>query len=464
MRLSILSQALKHTMLVCLLGLSVFISSCNNDDDNPVTPAEPTIVDIASNNSNFSILASAVVKAGLAETLSGTTEYTVFAPTNAAFEAAGITQATIDGFADNDPALQEILLYHVLAGEVTASQVTTGVVNTAATSNNEMYINASNGVRINGLVNVTQTDLQASNGVVHVVDAVIVKPKTIAATATDITNNVSDADDGFSFLLAAIDEAGLNLSTIAGNNGGTLTVFAPTNAAFKEAGLMTETAVRDLGATTLTSILQYHIVAGRVFSSDLSDAANPATLLTEGNFYVSLSDAGVFVNEAQVTATDVLTTEGVIHVVDRVIGQGTIADFVTRNPSFSLLATGVTNAATTPINLPTALSSSGTYTIFAPNNAAFNADGIANDAAVVALGASTLQTVISLHGLGSIVRSGDVPNGSAASLQGSNLTFSTMGGVTVEDPDGTIHNITKVDLRFTNGVVHVVDGVLMPAP
>ncbi len=460
MKLFNFSQILSYKLLLCLLGLSILITSCKNDDDD--APAPNTIVNVASGNANFSILASAVVKAGLAETLSGTTKYTVFAPTNAAFEAAGITQATIDNFAAGDPALQEILLYHVLAGEVRAADVSTGLVTTAATSNNQMYINAGDAVKINGTVTVTQTDLLASNGVIHVVDAVIEKPDNIATTATNITATASNADAGFSFLLAAINEAGLNLNTIATNNGGTLTVFAPTNAAFKEAGLMTEAAVRNLGAAALTEILQYHIVAGRVFSSDLTDAANPATLLTEGNLYVSISDAGVFLNEAQVTATDVLTTDGVIHVIDRVISTGSIADFVTRNPSFSLLTAGLTAAATSPIDLPTALSSAGTYTIFAPSNAAFNASGFAASANVTALGASTLQSVISLHGLGSEVYSSGVPNASVASLEGSNLTFSTVNGVTVTDPSGNTRNITKFDLRFSNGVVHVIDGVLLP--
>ncbi|WP_225000120.1 fasciclin domain-containing protein [Cesiribacter sp. SM1] len=293
-------------------------------------PEEPravagTILAPAYFNNNFSILVDALRTAGLVDDLLGEGPYTVFAPTNDAFEAAGIT--SLEGMTSED--LQPILLYHVVDGEVMAADLTAGAVNTLAEQ--DFYVSlAEDGVYINGMSEVVTTDVAGSNGVVHVINRTLMPP---SQSIVEIVQEMASAADGAEFtqLLAAVQRVstggGANLAeALSGdNNGMGYTVFAPTDAAFQavydaDNGI---NSIDDIPVATLQAILLTHVVSGRVFSTDLMDG-NVAPLQSGETLVIDAGTPSVMVegsNEANINAgaSNVLATNGVIHVIDQVL-------------------------------------------------------------------------------------------------------------------------------------------------
>ena len=280
-----LFSALRRPLLLLATALPLlFASACKKDDSTPVTPpaAPGTIVAIAQANPDFSILVAAVVKADLATTLSGTGPFTVFAPINAAFAslpapfntAANITAITS---ASDIAMLKEIILYHAVAGTKKAADLATGPLTslkaTGATTNVLNLVKTGTAIVINGNTNVVTTDIIASNGIIHVIDKVLMPastgPGTIAAIA------VGNPD--FSILVAAATKAGL-VAALSGP--GPLTVFAPTNAAFAQLPAPFNTAANITAITdaaqiaTLTGILQYHVLGSRKAAADFATGAS----------------------------------------------------------------------------------------------------------------------------------------------------------------------------------------------
>ena len=301
-----------------LLGTFV-LTSCSDDDDN----YDKNVYNIVATDADFSNLKAAIDKAGLATTLQSSGTFTVFAPSNAAFTA--FLQA--NGFASLEQVptatLKEILLNHVLSTEVKAAQVTTGYVSTLAkgaassSRNLSMYINTSNGVKINGISNVTKTDIDAINGVIHKVDAVIGLP-TIVTHAT--------ANPNFTTLVAALTRNDMPnfVSILSGTANSPFTVFAPTNTAFS--GLLTELNLSGLSAipqATLENTLKYHVVAGaNVASTDLTN--NMMVTTFQGGKFTITTTGGAKITDAKnrvsnIVATDVQCSNGIIHVIDKVI-------------------------------------------------------------------------------------------------------------------------------------------------
>ena len=296
--------------------------SCSSNEDEPVM--SQTAYAIASRDANLSSLKAAIDKAGLAQTLDGTGTYTIFAPSNAAF--ATFLQA--NGFASlNDvpvATLKEILLNHVLASKVTSSEITTGYVSTlakggaSATRNLSMFINkTSSGVKINGVANVTTADIMATNGVIHKTDAVIGLP-------TVVTHAL--ANPNFTTLVAALTRSDMPnfVGILGGTAGSPFTVFAPTNGAF--GSLLTELGLSGLGdipQATLESVLKYHVVAGaNVASTDLVNNM-VVTTFQGGTFKITLT-GGAKITDANnrvsnIVATDVQCSNGIIHVLDKVL-------------------------------------------------------------------------------------------------------------------------------------------------
>jgi transforming growth factor-beta-induced protein len=296
-----------------LLAVLITVSSCNKDED-PVTPvATPSIVDIATGNNDFSILVEALTKADLVTALQGDGPFTVFAPTNAAFEAL-FTALNVNGIEDlSAEALKPILLYHVVGVEAKSSMLSTGYFETLNTNapdakNVSLLVEVNSGVMLNGSTKVTAADIDASNGVVHVIDKVLLPPSIV-----DLA--VSNAN--FSILVQAVLKAELAeaLSAV-----GPYTVFAPTNQAFEELfAALNVTGIDDLSAEALTPILLYHVVSGNVTSSMVSTGMVP-TLNEDASLDVMASSDGVMINETtKVVAVDVQGTNGVIHVIDKVL-------------------------------------------------------------------------------------------------------------------------------------------------
>lgn len=296
---------------ICLLFA---FTSCkkNNKVDN-----QRTITDIVSASPDFSILKSAVVKADLATTLSGPGPFTVFAPNNDAFVASGIPASAIAGIPAEQ--LKSILLYHTLGAKVVSADVPAGP-NAAVTTagGGTVYVTKNNtGVYVNGW-KVTTADIPASNGVVHAIEHVLMPP------AGNLVE-VAQANPNLTYLVAAVLRASEGSTNVAQVLSGTnpLTVFAPTNQAFIDAGFPTIASIQQADPATLTTILTYHVVAARAFSSDLSDGQN-LTTVNGGKIKIALGGGTTVKGNgnsapSKITAVNIMATNGVVHVIDRVL-------------------------------------------------------------------------------------------------------------------------------------------------
>lgn len=308
----------KLKIAIAIIALTSFTISCDNDDD---MPADNTITGIAKTNPNLTILVQALVKADLATTLQGVGPFTVFAPTDAAFTAFLKTTpyATINDVPKE--TLTQILLNHVVSGKVKSTDLSTGYVKTLAksatsgTNPMSMYVDLTSGVKLNGVSKVTIADVMATNGVVHVVDAVINLP-TIVTHAT--------ANANFTSLVGALTKAGQPdfVSILSGT--GPFTVFAPTNDAFT--AFNTELApggIAGVSSANLTKVLQYHVVSGNILAASLTEGQMVSTLQTPQKFTVQLAGGAKIkdVNNriSTIVATDVQCSNGVIHVLNKVL-------------------------------------------------------------------------------------------------------------------------------------------------
>lgn len=295
-----------------LLFVSLFFASCKEDEP---APAPTDVTAIAAGDAQFSTLVAALTKADLVTTLAGTGPFTVFAPNNDAFAKAGIT--SLDAL--NKDALTPILTTHVLSGEVRAADVRSGAVSTVNAANDIYFSVNSEGVFINGNIKVIATDVDASNGVIHVIDNVIVPP---SQSLVEIAAGNPDFSELVSLVLAA-DPAVVGALSEASASG--LTVFAPTNAAFTALynTIPKATLLLPENRGLLTSVLLYHVVPGRVFSTDLPNVTGAvATANTETVTFDLSSGAkvdGISSEPSNITAANILATNGVVHVIDRVL-------------------------------------------------------------------------------------------------------------------------------------------------
>ena len=306
-------------LLLMLVLPFMLLTSCDEND----TPDPQNIVEVASADAQFSSLVAALQRANLVSTLEGTGPFTVFAPTDAAFDQF----LSDNGFASLDDVpvnvLTQVLLNHVVGGTVRAADLSTGYVSTSATESStsnplSMYVDLTSGVQLNGISEVTTADVSASNGVIHIVDAVIGVP-------TVVTHALSNPD--FSILVAALTRADLNADFVGILSGdGPFTVFAPTNAAFEALLASNDNwdSLDDIPAATLEAVLSYHVVNGaNVLSSSLSDGQVVETF--EGSsFTINIADGNVSIEDGQggnagIAAVDVQAGNGVVHVLNSVI-------------------------------------------------------------------------------------------------------------------------------------------------
>lgn len=305
----------RHGMLVAAIGtfFSTGLTSCSKDE-TPTTPTVKNIVELAQSDTTLSILVTAVSRAGLVNTLSTTPNLTVFAPTNAAFRNAGYTQAVIEGLsaADVTNVLTPILTYHVVAAKVLAANVPTSDTVKTLNGKNIYASKNANGVFINGQT-VTAADLTASNGVVHKINGVLIPPtQTIAQIVTGNPN--------FSTLLAALVAAQDGL--VAALSGpGKFTVFAPDNDAFVTSGITTLSGITQPQAAT---IIKSHVIATNVFASDLINNSTAPTLNGGSQTLTITLPAAVKITgstnpASTVTTANVVATNGVVHIINRVI-------------------------------------------------------------------------------------------------------------------------------------------------
>lgn len=293
----------------------------------PTATAEPTgeaasktIVDIAVEDGRFTTLVAAVQAAGLAETLSGEGPFTVFAPTDDAF--AALPEGTLDSLLlpENKQQLTDILLYHVVPGKVMASDVAglDGKMADTALEGKQIAIKVDMGsVYLNETSQVIITDIEASNGVIHVIDTVLMPPSDETATGAMDIVDTAVADGRFTTLVTAVQAAEL-VDTLKGE--GPFTVFAPTDDAFAALPEGTlETLLLPENKQQLTDILLYHVVPGKVMAADVVGLTSAPTVLGK-DATVKVEDGKVFLNDnVEIIITDIETSNGVIHVIDTVL-------------------------------------------------------------------------------------------------------------------------------------------------
>ncbi len=401
-----------------------------------------TVVDIIVNSPDHTILEQAVLTAGLETALATAGPFTVFAPTDAAFN--DLPAGTVPALLADTAALTNILLYHVLGANVPSSALPAGqsYANSSFGDLSIQIIN-DNGVQVNQAT-VEMADITASNGVVHSIDAVLL-PLTIgdAVGLSSIHNTLEVAIDSSGFAGAFGSAA-----------TGPFTLFAPTDDAFAAlpmgtvAGLLADQAA-------LQTVLLYHVFGFNIGSAQIPALAWGATANNGYSLQVSNDGTNAFVNNSQVLVADINTLNGTVHVIGDVLTIPTIADWVTTSPIHSTLTTGVGIAG-----LGGALSDpNAQLTVFAPDNDAFNAVDTATLSALLADSAA-LSEVILYHALGDSISSPRIP---------ANLSFSqTLSGFTAQIENGTeivLDANASVDLAnqlTLNGYVHLIDNVLIP--
>lgn len=407
-----------------------------------------TIVDIAIEDGRFTTLVAAVQAADLVDTLQGEGPFTVFAPTDDAF--AKLPKGTLEDLLkpENKQMLTDILLYHVVAGKVMASDVSALTEAMTVLGKNVAVKVESGKVFIND-AEVVISDIEASNGVIHVIDTVILPP-----TEEQVMDIIDTAisDGRFTTLVAAVQAAGL-VDTLKGE--GPFTVFAPTDDAFAKlpAGTIDE-LLKPENKQQLSDILLYHVMTGKVMAESVTDGLIADSALGTSLFF-KLDMGNAYVNEAKIIITNIETSNGVIHVIDTVILPKDIVDAALFN-KFETLA-----AALQAADLVDTLKGEGPFTVFAPTEEAFKSLPEGTLASLLLPeNKMTLSNILLYHVLGSKVLAADVVKlESADTVLGQPVSIKVENGkVFINDSE-----VVVTDIKTTNGVIHVINAVLLPA-
>ena len=390
-------------------------------------------------------LVSAIIQADLLSTLEGDGPFTVFAPTDMAFAQANIDLVSLDT-PEGKATLSDILLYHVVSGEVPSSAVTDCM---SADSANEkpLSFTVDNGVMVND-ANVITPDVATSNGIIHVIDKVLMPtdtPNDIPATAR--CTGIHDS------LVAAVLQADL-LETLQGE--GPFTVFAPTDQAFIDANIDLADLDTPEGKETLSNILQYHVVSGSVASSTIENCAT-AQAVNDQSLAFTVGNT-VMVNDANVISADVATSNGVIHVIDKVLTPTSTPNNIPTTAG----CTGVHNsfvAAVIQAELLSTLEGEGPFTVFAPTDQAFTDAGIDLTALNTPEGKEILTNILLHHVYQGSLASSDITDSLTRSMvNGDDITFTLVDGKVMIGES----MVQTADVATSNGVIHVVDKVIMP--
>lgn len=400
-----------------------------------------TIVDAASKRYELETLVNAVVTASLVDALSDSeASLTVFAPTEEAFAKlpAGLLESlTVE-------QLTEILQYHVVPTAVASTDLASSQ-NVETLNGEEIYVTAEGGVSVNQSANVVTADIVTQNGIIHTIDEVLLPAGYRDANIIDKANELGI----FTTLTDAVETAGLT-STL--KYTGDYTVFAPTDDAFSKlpAGLLAS-----LSTEQLTNILTYHLIGAEVFADDLTEKQQPASLFGE-ELFVTKTDGTVKVNNsATVVTADVDVSNGVVHAVDEVLLPNeflNIVQIASKSYDLTTLVQLVSDQG-----LVLTLEGDGPFTLFAPVDTAF----AAISETLAGLTSEQVTEVLTYHVVASKALSGDLSDEQVIeTFQGENITVAIddEGNVTL---NGTV-NVITVDLEGTNGVIHLIDGVLLP--
>ncbi len=470
-------------MAVATLSV-VMLSACSENSDTPSTdlvqPAQMdemeatestgTIVDVAVGNGSFNTLVAALQATGLDEALADESRvFTVFAPTDAAFAELG--DETINALLADPEALEDILLYHVIPDQNVDSATAVSFAGSSVDAANGDPLNISlDGVRL--FINeseVTSPDVTASNGVIHVINKVLLPPAEAPADDDPQALNIVDtAVQAGSFTTLAAALQATDLISVLADDSATFTVFAPTDDAFAALGQET---IDDLLANpdTLRDILLYHVVPDAAVDANtaIGLAGSTVTMANGDETALTLDEGQLRINQANVVATDVIASNGIIHVIDAVLLPP--ADVPVDAPLANIVDTAV--AAGNFTTLVAALQATGldaaladeneTFTVFAPTDDAFAALG--EDTINALLGdTDTLSGILTYH----VIAGTAVDSTTAISLAGTSVA--TLNGAEIRislDGDRLFINLSEVivaDIQTSNGVIHVIDTVLTP--
>ncbi|MFN2304557.1 MAG: fasciclin domain-containing protein [Anaerolineales bacterium] len=440
--------------------LALVLAACapaSTPEPTPVPTEEPTeevevepepqsIVDIAVADGRFATLVSALQTVDLAGTLAGEGPFTVFAPTDEAF--AKLPEGTLEALLEDIPTLTDILLYHVVSGEVLAEDVVN--LESAQTLLGEnLGIKVENGVVYLNDAQVVITDIMADNGVIHVIDNVLLPPEPLGSIV-----EIAIEDGRFTTLVNALQAADL-VGTLAGE--GPFTVFAPTDEAFAKLPEGTlEALLEDIPA--LTDILLYHVVSGQVLAEDVVALESAESLLGQP-IRIKVEDGMVYLNEnVQVVITDIVADNGVIHVIDSVLlppePLGSIVEIAIEDGRFTTLVNALQAA-----DLVGTLAGEGPFTVFTPTDEAFaklpegTLESLLED--IPALTDILLYHVVS----GEVLAEDVIMLDEAETLLGEPIRIKVEDGMVYLNEDV---QVVITDIIANNGVIHVIDSVLIP--
>ncbi len=438
-------SVLRNVVLAWLFSCGVLIP----DPIGTVARAAPAkdIVDTAVAAGNFNTLVAAVKAADLVETLKGEGPFTVFAPTDAAFSKlpGGTVQNLLKP--ESKTRLTSILTYHVVPGRIMSGDLVK--LRSVKTVQGQQ---ASTGLAIDG-ARVTHADIVCSNGVIHVIDAVILPEegmKRAQAPGQDLVDTAISAGS-FNTLVAAVKAAGL-AETLKGE--GPFTVFAPTDQAFAKLPKATlDRLLLPASKDRLTEILTYHVVPGRLASADVLKGKGFRTVQGQPLFLTGGANKPMIAG-ANLVKTDVQCSNGVIHVIDTVIlpapGNQDIVETLVSSGAFKTLVAAVKAA-----NLVDTLKGNGPFTVFAPTDEAFAALPAGTlDSLLKPGNAEKLTAILTYHVAPGKAMAADVIKiQKATTVQGQSLAIAP----TVDEA-----RVIYADIPCSNGVVHVIDAVISP--
>jgi transforming growth factor-beta-induced protein len=456
--------------IICIL----FLQACGSDDNDDFTivvptPVSNTIVDVAVADGRFTILVTALQTTGLDATLADTSKsFTVFAPTDDAFNLLGTE--TIDALLADTDTLSSILTYHVLGNAVDASSAI-GLAGSKVLTANDKSIALSlddNDLLIN-VSTVIDPDVMADNGIIHVIDAVLMPPKDITLSDKNIVETaIADPDGRFTTLVTALQAT--ELDAVLADETKVYTVFAPTNDAFS---LIGQENIDNLLANTdiLADILLQHVlpipadsITAYIFNGKPVLTASGAEVIVKINAETDMLTFG----GANIIIKDIYTSNGIIHVIDAVIvgdvalpeSPMTITDVAAGNEDFSILV-----SALQATGLDSVLADmEGNYTVFAPTNTAFDKlpegtlDALLQDT-------DALSNILLYH----VYASGTVLADSAIAIAQSDasvIEMTNMSQLALSFNDSTLFangsRIVMADQMASNGVIHVIDNIILP--
>lgn len=439
----------KHLKWPLMAALALQVGCAGDDSVRPSYPSwDQNLLQVVEGNSNLSTFASAIVKAGLADTLSGSTVLTVLAPSNAAFEGVTLPENPTD---EQKAALARVLLFHMVSGKQVKNlfERNTSVFTLVATTSIAVDGDQLSDLEGNS-ASVTGWDNQASNGVVHVIDGLLAPPTEPAPPLGNLAEVLSEAGS-FGSLIELV--TGTPIAALLGGEG-PWTVFAPTDDALGAVDL----SAADPGV--VTNVLYSHVAAGKIVSADFADLG-PTENLAKIPVDIDADADPVTVNGAAIGMSDIEADNGVVHALDAVIIPPTILETLPLMAPLSDLNTAVGRVdALMPALNPDTLAGDSPITVFAPTNDAFTAAGIDPTTTPT----TALAQVLSYHVVVGQATAGELTDGQVlVTAEGGTLTVGIDGeSVTLTDAAGNTVNVIKADVRTLSGVVHAIDGVLDP--